>query len=43
VTLGMDGIGRLPVVVYHYRSEEEIRIISARLAEPREQRAYQKV
>ncbi len=43
VTLGMDGIGRLLVVVYHYRSEDEIRIISARLAEPREQRAYQEV
>ena len=26
VTLGMDGIGRLLVVAYHYRGEEEIRI-----------------
>ncbi|MDD5084212.1 MAG: BrnT family toxin [Candidatus Moranbacteria bacterium] len=41
VTLGMDNFGRLLVVAYHYRSEEEIRVISARKAEPHEQRTYQ--
>lgn len=41
VTLGMDGFGRLLVVAYHYRSEDEIRVISARFAEPHERRAYQ--
>lgn len=41
VTLGMDCIGRLLVVAYHYRGDDEIRVISARLAEPHERRAYQ--
>lgn len=41
VTLGMDGFGRLLVVAYHYRDEDEIRIISARRAEPHERRAYE--
>jgi uncharacterized DUF497 family protein len=41
VTLGMDGFGRLLVVAYHYRGEDEIRVISARFAEPQERRAYQ--
>lgn len=41
VTLGMDGFGRLLVVVYTYRDEDEIRVISARQAEPRERRAYE--
>ena len=41
VTLGMDGFGRLLVVVYHYRDEDEIRVISARPAEPHERREYQ--
>lgn len=41
VTLGIDGIGRLLVVAYHYRGEDQIRVISARLAEPNERRAYQ--
>ena len=41
VTLGLDGIGRLLVVAYHYRGEDEIRVISARLAEPHERRTYQ--
>jgi uncharacterized DUF497 family protein len=40
VTLGMDGFGRLLVVAYHYRDEDQIRVISARHAEPREQKAY---
>ena len=37
----MDGFGRLLVVVYHYRDEDEIRVISARPAEPHERREYQ--
>ncbi len=41
VTLGMDGLGRLLVVTYHYRGENEIRVISARLAGSNERRAYQ--
>jgi len=40
VTLGMDGFGRLLVVAYHYRGENEIRLISARPAEPHERRTY---
>jgi uncharacterized DUF497 family protein len=39
VTLGLDGFGRLLVVAYHYRNDD-IRVISARNAEPHEQRAY---
>ena len=38
-TLGIDGFGRLLAVSYHYRNED-IRVISARLAEPHERRAY---
>ena len=41
VTLGQDGLGRLLVVAYHYRSEDEIRVISARLAQPHERRIYE--
>jgi uncharacterized DUF497 family protein len=37
----MDGFGRLLVVAYHYRNEDEIRIISARMAEPHERHTYQ--
>ena len=37
VTLGIDGFGRLLVVAYH----EDIRVISARPAEPHERRAYE--
>ena len=40
VTIGMDPSGRLVVVVYAHR-EERIRIISARIAEPRERRNYE--
>ena len=40
VTLGTDGCGRLLVVAYHYRNED-IRVISARPAEPHERRAYE--
>ena len=41
VTLGMDGFGRLVVVVYTYRGEDEIRVISSRLAQPHEHRDYE--
>jgi hypothetical protein len=41
VTLGMDGFGRLLVVAYHYWGEDEMRVISARLAEPHERRDYE--
>jgi len=41
VTLGMAGLGRLLVVAYHYRDEDEIRVISARSDEPHERRAYE--
>jgi len=41
VTLGMDGLGRLLVVAYTYRGEDEIRVFSARFAEPRERRIYE--
>ena len=40
VTLGLDGLGRLLVVVYVYGGEETIRLISARPAEPHEQEEY---
>jgi uncharacterized DUF497 family protein len=41
VTLGMSGFGHLLVVAYTYRGEDEIRVISARPAEPHERRAYE--
>ena len=41
VTLGEDALGRLLVVVYSWR-DEEARLISARKAEPRERRQYEK-
>jgi uncharacterized protein len=40
VTLGLDGLGRVLVVVYTYRGEN-IRLISARQAEPRERKQYE--
>ncbi|MCL2872439.1 MAG: BrnT family toxin [Betaproteobacteria bacterium] len=40
VTMGMDGFGRLLVVVYVHRGED-IRAISARRAEPHERRLYE--
>jgi hypothetical protein len=40
VTIGMGAAGRLLVVVYTYRCEN-IRIISARLAEPHECKEYE--
>jgi len=39
VTLGMDALGRILVVVYTWR-DENVRIISARQATPRERRRY---
>lgn len=39
ITLGMDALGRLLVVVYTWRGEK-LRLISARLATPRERRQY---
>ena len=39
--LTMDGFGRLLVVAYYYRGEDEIRVISARFAESHERRTYQ--
>jgi len=40
ITLGMDALGRLPVVVYTWRGDR-IRLISARPATPRERRQYE--
>jgi uncharacterized DUF497 family protein len=42
VTLGMDSLGRLLVVVFTYRAEEEIRLISARKATMKEAKEYAK-
>lgn len=41
VTLGTDGFGRLLVVVFTWRGDDEIRLISARRAGPRERRTYE--
>lgn len=41
VTIGSDILGRLLVVVYAYSGEEEIRLISARKATPKERRIYE--
>lgn len=40
VTLGKDALGRLLVVVYTWR-RERVRLISARLASPREREQYE--
>jgi uncharacterized DUF497 family protein len=40
ITIGMDGLARLLVVVYTWR-DEEVRLISARAATPRERRQYE--
>lgn len=40
VTIGEDAFGQVLVVVYTYRSETTIRIISARVATRRERRMY---
>jgi uncharacterized DUF497 family protein len=41
VTVGSDLMGRILVVVYTYSGEEEIRLISARKATPKERRIYE--
>ncbi len=41
VTLGMDAFGRILVVVYTWRGEETIRIISARKATRFERKQYE--
>jgi uncharacterized protein len=41
VTVGADILGRILVVVYAYSGEEEIRLISARKASPKERRIYE--
>jgi uncharacterized DUF497 family protein len=41
VTVGSDLLGRILIVVYAYSGEEEIRLISARKATPRERRVYE--
>ena len=40
IGLGMDAFGRLLVVVYSYE-EDVIRLISARMADPKERRQYE--
>ena len=40
ITIGKDSLGRLLVVVYTWR-EDNVRIISARLATPKETRQYE--
>jgi len=41
ITIGSDLLGRVLVVVYAYSGKEEIRLISARKATPRERRIYE--
>lgn len=41
VTVGTDLSGRALVVVYAYAGDEEIRLISARKARPKERRSYE--
>jgi uncharacterized DUF497 family protein len=40
-TVGSDILGRVVVVVYAYAGKDEIRLISARKASPRERRVYE--
>lgn len=42
VTLGSDALGRLLVVVYTYRDEDTIRLISARRATRPERASYER-
>ena len=42
VTVGTDLLGRVLVVVYAYAGDNEIRLISARKASPKERRSYEK-
>lgn len=41
ITIGLDALNRLLVVVYTWRGEETIRLISARKATPHERRQYE--
>ena len=41
ITVGSDILGGVLVVVYAYSGEEEIRLISARKATPKERRIYE--
>ena len=41
ITVGSDLSGRILVVVYTYSGEDEIRLISARKATPKERRVYE--
>jgi len=41
ITIGSDLLGRVLVVVYAYSGEEQIRLISARKATPKERRIYE--
>ncbi len=41
ITIGSDALGRLLVVVYTWRGEDTIRLISARKATPSEHRQYE--
>ena len=41
VTVGSDLLGRVLVVVYAYAEKDEIRLISARRANPHERRIYE--
>jgi hypothetical protein len=41
VSVGADGLGRILVVVYTWRGEDRIRLISARRATPKERRQYE--
>ena len=41
VTVGSDLLGRVLVVVYTYSGKNEIRLISARKATPKERRIYE--
>ncbi len=41
VTIGMDALGRVLVVIYTWRGESCIRLISARKATRKEQKQYE--
>jgi len=41
ITIGINALGRLLVVVYTWRGENTIRLISARKATPQERRQYE--
>jgi uncharacterized DUF497 family protein len=41
ITIGVDATGRILVVIFSYRGEEEIRLISARPATAKEREYYE--